>query len=101
MRIVSYNGQDIDFDDAAAQMDPALREIVEAELGDCTEQELIDAYAAAHLAVYGADEVRPGPLGDREVRRGGREAPACEVPPIPARAVRTPSPDRPRRPHRV
>jgi hypothetical protein len=55
MTIVSYNGEDIDFDDAAAQMDPALREIVEAELGECSEQELIDAYAAAHLAVYGED----------------------------------------------
>jgi hypothetical protein len=52
---VSYNGQDIDFAEAAAQMDPALREIVEAELDDPTEQELIDAYAAAHLAVYGED----------------------------------------------
>ena len=52
---VSYNGEEIDFADAAAQMDPALREIVEAELDDPTEQELIDAYAAAHLAVYGED----------------------------------------------
>lgn len=56
---VSYNGQDVDFDDAAAQMDPALREIVEAELGECSEQELIDAYAAAHLAVYGEDFYAP------------------------------------------
>ena len=55
MATVSYNGQEIEFDDAAAQMDPALREIVAAELGDCSEQELIDAYAAAHLAVYGED----------------------------------------------
>ena len=55
MTTVSYNGQEIDFDDAAAQMDPALREIVEAELGECSGQELIDAYAAAHLAVYGED----------------------------------------------
>jgi hypothetical protein len=55
MTTVSYNGQEIDFDDAAAQMDPALREIVEAELGGASEQELIDAYAAAHLAVYGED----------------------------------------------
>ena len=55
MSTVSYNGQEIDFDDAAAQMDPALREIVEAELGEPTEQELLDAYAAAHLAVYGED----------------------------------------------
>jgi hypothetical protein len=55
MAMVSYNGQEIDFDDAAAQMDPALREIVEAELGEASEQELIDAYAAAHLAVYGED----------------------------------------------
>jgi hypothetical protein len=52
---VSYNGEAIDFAEAAAQMDPALREIVEAELDDPTEQELIDAYAAAHLAVYGED----------------------------------------------
>lgn len=55
MARVSYNGEDIDFDGAAAQMDPALREIVLAELGECSEQELIDAYAAAHLAVYGED----------------------------------------------
>ena len=55
MTTVSYNGQEIDFDDAAAQMDPVLREIVEAELGGASEQEVIDAYAAAHLAVYGED----------------------------------------------
>ena len=55
MTAVSYNGEEIDFADAASQMDPALREIVEAELGEVTEQELVDAYAAAHLAVYGED----------------------------------------------
>ena len=55
MTQVSYNGEDVNFEDAAAQMDPALREILLAELGDCSEQELIDAYAAAHLAVYGED----------------------------------------------
>jgi Anti-CRISPR protein AcrIC5 len=59
MTIVSYNGQDVDFDDAAAQMDPALREIVKAELGESSEQELIDSYAAAHLAVYGEDFYAP------------------------------------------
>ena len=52
---VSYNGEEIDFAHAAAQMDPGLREIVEAELDEPSEQELIDAYAAAHLAVYGED----------------------------------------------
>lgn len=52
---VSYNGEEVDFAHAASQMDPALREIVEAELGEASEQELIDAYAAAHLAVYGED----------------------------------------------
>ena len=55
MTMVSYNGQETDFAEAAAQMDPALREIVEAELAEWSEQELIDAYAAAHLAVYGED----------------------------------------------
>jgi Anti-CRISPR protein AcrIC5 len=59
MTIVSYNGEEIEFDDAAAQMDPALRQIVEAELDECSEQELIDAYAAAHLAVYGEDFYAP------------------------------------------
>jgi len=59
MTTVSYNGEEIDFDDAAAQMDPALRDIVLAELGECPEQELIDAYAAAHLAVYGEDFYAP------------------------------------------
>ena len=52
---VSYNGEEIDFAQAAAQMDPGLLQIVEAELDEPTEQELIDAYAAAHLAVYGED----------------------------------------------
>ena len=55
MSRVSYNGEDIDFAHAAGQMDPGLREILLGELGDCSEQELIDAYAAAHLAVYGED----------------------------------------------
>lgn len=55
MAAVSYNGEEVDFEDAAAQMDPALRDIVLAELGECSEQELINAYAAAHLAVYGED----------------------------------------------
>lgn len=59
MAAVSYNGEEVDFDDAAAQMDPALRDIVLAELGECSEQELIDAYAAAHLAVYGEDFYAP------------------------------------------
>jgi hypothetical protein len=59
MTTVSYNGEEIDFGSAAAQMDPALREIVEAELGEWSEQELIDAYAAAHLAVYGEDFYAP------------------------------------------
>jgi hypothetical protein len=56
---VSYNGEEIDFAQARAQMDPGLREIVEAELDEPTEQELIDAYAAAHLAVYGEDFYAP------------------------------------------
>lgn len=59
MAAVSYNGEEIEFDDAAARMDPALRDIVLAELGECSEQELIDAYAAAHLAVYGEDFFAP------------------------------------------
>ena len=59
MTSVSYNGDEIDFDHAAAQMDPGLREIVCADLGECSEQELIDAYAAAHLAVYGEDFYAP------------------------------------------
>ena len=54
MTQVSYNGEEIDFAQAAAQMDPALREIVEAELGDARKG-AIDAHAAAHLAVYGED----------------------------------------------
>jgi hypothetical protein len=52
---VSYNGEEIEFESAAAKMDPQLRETLLAELGACSEQELIDAYAAAHLAVFGED----------------------------------------------
>jgi hypothetical protein len=56
MAKVSYNGiDDVDFDSAAAMMDPALKQTVLDELGACSEQQLIDAYAAAHLAVFGEE----------------------------------------------
>ena len=59
MSVVSYSGVEFEFADAVPAMDPALRQTVESELGPCSEQELIDAYAAAHLAVFGEDFYLP------------------------------------------
>lgn len=53
MSEISYNGEEFDFARAEAVMDPSLRRTLEERIGPCSEQELLDAYAAAHLAIYG------------------------------------------------
>ncbi len=71
---VSYNGEEIDFEEAAAQMDPGLREIVLAELGEGSEQELIDAYASP-------------------ISRSTARISTCREPAVPCRSSRRAFPD--------
>ena len=53
MTTISYNGEEFDFAKAEAAMDPDLRQTVLERISPCSEQELLDAYAAAHLAIFG------------------------------------------------
>ena len=53
MITISYNGEEFDFAKAEAVMDPELRKTMLDRIGACSAQELLDAYAAAHLAIYG------------------------------------------------
>jgi len=55
MTKVTIDTQFIDFDAAAKLMDETIREQVYAVLAPCGEQEFLDAYCIAHLAVYGED----------------------------------------------
>jgi hypothetical protein len=53
MTTISYNGEEFDFAKAEAVMEPGLRRTLLERMGACSAQELLDAYAAAHLAIYG------------------------------------------------
>ena len=55
MSEISYNGEEFDFAKAEAVMDPGLRKTLLDRIGPCSEQELLDAYAAAHLAIFGEE----------------------------------------------
>ena len=55
MARVSYLGEEFEFDAAARLMEPELRQTMLERIAPCSEQELLDAYAAAHLAVYGEE----------------------------------------------
>lgn len=55
MHAVTYNGKSIDLDAARNLMDDELCEKIHGTVD--TEQEFMDAYAAAHLAKYGEEFV--------------------------------------------
>lgn len=57
MTKVTINNQTVDFDGAVALMDDETRELVHATFDGDSEQAFIDAYAAAHLAKFGAEFV--------------------------------------------
>lgn len=50
---VRLNGKDVDFEAATALMDDAIRERLHSDLAPCTDQEFMDAYAAAHEDEFG------------------------------------------------
>ena len=55
MNAVTYNGKTIDLDAARMLMDEELCEAIHGTVE--TEQEFLDAYAAAHEAKYGTEFV--------------------------------------------
>ena len=55
MNAVTYNGKTIDLDAARALMDDELCEAIHGTVD--TEQEFMDAYAAAHAKKYGTEFV--------------------------------------------
>lgn len=55
MNAVTYNGKTIDLDAARMMMDDELCEAIHGTVE--TEQEFMDAYAAAHKAKYGTEFV--------------------------------------------
>ena len=50
---ITFNGMTMEFDVVASMMDAELKSAVLGELGECTEQELLDAYMKAHKEKYG------------------------------------------------
>ncbi len=55
MRNVTLNSNTVDFDAATMLMDDELREKLHNEMAPCTDQEFMDAYAAAHEEKYGEE----------------------------------------------
>ena len=52
---VSYNNDQVDFDECVQFMDDEIREKLHMEIGGCTEQEFLDGYCKAHEEKYGED----------------------------------------------
>ena len=53
MKTVTYNGEIVDIDAARALMDDDICDSIHGSVD--TEQEFIDAYAAAHIKKYGEE----------------------------------------------
>ncbi len=52
---VTYNNDQVDFDECVQFMDDEIREKLHMEIGGCTEQEFFDAYCKAHEEKYGEE----------------------------------------------
>ena len=55
MADITFNGMTMEFSVVENMMDAELRSTLEAELGDFTEQALLDAYMAAHKQKFGKE----------------------------------------------
>lgn len=53
--VTNTYGEEIYFDGAVQHMDDELREELCSQLAPCTEQELFDAYCAAHKERFGEE----------------------------------------------
>ena len=52
---ITFNGMTMEFDVVAGMMDAEVKAAVTETLGDCTEQELLDAYMKAHKEKFGSE----------------------------------------------
>lgn len=52
---ITFNGMTMEFDVVSGMMDADIKASVSAALGDCTEQELLDAYMKAHKEKHGSE----------------------------------------------
>lgn len=52
---ITFNGMTMEFDVVVGMMDAEIRESVISVLGDCSEQEMLDAYMRAHKDKHGND----------------------------------------------
>ena len=50
---ITFNGMTMEFDVVAGMMDSELKALVMKQIGQCSEQELLDAYMKAHKDKYG------------------------------------------------
>ncbi len=51
---ITFNGMTMEFDIVSGLMDADIRLAVMRELGECAEQELLDAYLKAHEEKHGS-----------------------------------------------
>ena len=52
---ITFNGMTMEFDIVATRMDADIKTSVTEALGDCSEQELLDAYIKAHKEKHGSE----------------------------------------------
>jgi hypothetical protein len=50
---ITFNGMTMEFDVVESMMDADIKASIKDSLGECTEQELLDAYMQAHKEKYG------------------------------------------------
>ncbi len=55
MADITFNGMTMEFSVVEGMMDPDLKGSIATELGDFTEQSLLDAYMAAHKEKFGKE----------------------------------------------
>ncbi len=55
MTQISSNGEEFEFERVAAVMEAGLRDTLFERIGPCSEQQMLDAHAAAHLAICGEE----------------------------------------------
>lgn len=55
MADITFNGMTMEFSVVEGMMDAEIKNAVETELGDYTEQSLLDTYMAAHKEKFGKE----------------------------------------------
>ena len=55
MADITFNGMTMEYSFVESQMDAGVKQSVEAELSDYSEQDFLDAYMEAHKAKFGKE----------------------------------------------